>query len=112
LIQSALAIRKLFFDCHSDTVFILPSLFPQFHTGKMMDVTFEKGTLHFEWSKKLIKKVCFIPNQQCLLTFQFQKKLKSLRVKNVRNQKGQVYPLPFQMEFEKDKIYLFDRFQK
>ncbi|NGX31175.1 MAG: hypothetical protein K940chlam8_00538 [Chlamydiae bacterium] len=110
--QSASQLRALFFKEEKNALYFLPHLLPEFHTGKFVYIESQYGHISFEWSKKFIRKVLFVPSQDVQLTLHFQKKLKSCRQRHNKNQKGVQLKLPITQSFEKDKPYLFDRFQK
>ncbi len=102
------AIRSLLFQEEGDKLSFLPLLPPEFHAGRLRDLSTSHGDkIYLEWSKKLLKKVIIIPGKTRTMHLDLQKSLKSFRVnKKVRHIGDDPLPL------EEGKTLFLDRFEK
>jgi len=101
-------IRELFFKEEKRKINMLPLLLPSFSFGRFINIESSYGRFDIQWSKKLLKKMIFYSSFSGEIEFQLQKKIKTFRLK----EKNKILKKPFKLEVEKNKIYLFDRFQK
>lgn len=103
-----LAIRSLLFREEAKTISFLPLLPPEFHAGRLHDLTTSQGDkISLEWSKKLLKKVFITPNKTRLVHLELQKSLKSFRVNKKLRQN-----VEDSLSFETGKTLFLDRFEK
>jgi hypothetical protein len=112
LIEYARLIRKTLIFEDKNNLNILPCLLKDFFCGRMINIHLSFGILEIEWSKKLIKKMILKPSIDKNITFNFQKKIKSYRLRCFLKEKGEVFENNQKILLEKNKIYYFDRFQK
>lgn len=113
LTEGAAFIRSLFVRVEENTLQILPSLPPEFHCGRLIDVSCNSwGTLHIEWSKKTIRRIVFTADKSGELQFAFPKKVKRCRLRRVRGEKGEQISCPITLNVEEGGKYLFDNFER
>ncbi len=77
LTEGAKLIRSLFVQEAENTLYILPSLPPEFHAGRLLNVKCELGFLSLEWTKKEIRRIKFYAVKDGLLNFHFASHEKS-----------------------------------
>lgn len=86
LAQIAACMRALFFQESAEEIALLPSLPPQFHAGRLINLQTAKGPiLDLEWSKKRLKKVIITPNGAHQITLKVPKGIHSLRYNGKRH---------------------------
>jgi hypothetical protein len=112
LSEGAQLIEQLFIQEEGSQISLLPRLPPEFHCGRFIDLLLKTGKIHFEWSKKLLKKVIFSPNKNQTVDFHFQKALKKCRLCQGLRDRGQKLFLPFSLSAEAGTTYYLDRFEK
>ncbi len=109
LTEGRRAIRELFFkETPTEWVF-LPSLSPQFHEGRFLDV---RGELDFEWSKKMLRQVVIRPHTSREVVMSLQKPLKSFRLRKSLKEKGVRWEALQPLPLEVDQTLYLDRFEK
>ena len=101
-------IERLFIDEDK----ILPNLPPEFHCGRFIGVPTKLGVIDIEWSKKILKKVIFHCSNDGILNLQFQKTLKTFRLREDFRQRGEVRVCGEGFEVKADKTYYLDNFRK
>ena len=102
------AIRSLFFQEEEKKLSLLPLLPPEFHAGRLLDLsTTCRDKISLEWSKKQLKKVMIIPGKSREIEVDLQKSLKSFRV-NKKTKHNVNQPLLLESGIT---LYL-DRFEK
>lgn len=106
LTEGSKLIRSLFFEEKKEGFVFLPTLPPQFHSGRFTNFSTSRGdVIDLEWSKKLLRHAVIFPSMTHEVRFFFQKSLKSFREKGKRHSVEE----PFLLEAGK-KVYL-DRFE-
>jgi hypothetical protein len=105
-------IRKIFFEEENNKIKILPSLFPSFHSGTLLNVQSSFGIFNINWSKKLLKKIIFKSFKDEEIDFEFQSKIKTFRVRENKRDRGKLFKTKTPFIAEKNKTYFFDRFCK
>jgi len=105
-------IRKLFFEEKKNRVEILLNLLPSFFSGRFVDIESSFGIFDLKWSKKLLKEMVLKSKIDGKISFKFQSKIKSFRVRETKREKGTIFKSSSVLNIKKEKIYLFDRFQK
>lgn len=108
--QGAKLIRQLFVTKDSQLVRILPSLPPEFHCGRLLNVRLDEGHLDFEWTKKCIRRLIFRSKKECQIQFSF-KNISSFRLRKNKKEQGERILNHFQLSFEKNVDYFFDNFE-
>ena len=112
LTEGARLIRALFFKEENDLFSFLPTLSPEFHTGRFVQITTRQGDLiSFEWSKKLLSKVEILPKHTREISLHLQKALKSFRVKRSPKDKGKRHLSNLPFFVEEGKTLFLDRFE-
>ncbi len=107
LSEGAKVIRSLFIKFIQNNIHVLPSLPPEFHCGRFLQIRCEKlGVLDFEWSKKTIRRMIFRSETNESMQFHFPNHVQKFRLN------GQMNQIEMPIEVQKGKIYIFDRFQK
>lgn len=113
LSEGAALIRRLFMQCKEHNIRILPSLPPEFHSGRLVQVPCGSwGNLDLEWSKKIVRRMVFTPAADITLNFDFQKQVKRFRLRTGENNPGQWLPNGSPVTMPAGFNYLFDRFEK
>ncbi|MBS4168264.1 hypothetical protein [Parachlamydia sp. AcF125] len=111
--QGAQLIRSLFMKIEPNTLSLLPSLPPEFHCGRAVNWQAEGiGTIHFEWSKKTLRRVILYSSANQTLHFNLQSPLKRMRLRTTPAEKGSFISCHAPLEVLSDQLYLFDNFQK
>lgn len=106
--EGAKQIRSLFFVQNERRLSFLPSLPTSFHAGRMVCIeAFGIGSIDFEWSKKILKKVCIRSETSGEVLFDLQKEIKTFRVNKKKRMKSNEPLL-----LESGKKYFLDRFEK
>lgn len=107
-------IRSLFFDskAKSNEILILPNLPSQFVSGRYINLICDFGVVDVEWSKGLIRRMLFKPNQNASLNFHFQSEIRSFRLKKLKSNDSIRHKANEPLSFEKDLNYFFDCFEK
>jgi len=101
-------IRSLFLEESSDALTILPHIPKEFHSGRLVGLkTHNKLTLNIEWSKKQLRRMEIMSQENIEQKIVFPKQLKSYRLEK----KERVSTDKF-LELEKGKWYILDNFRK
>lgn len=113
LTEGAKLIRSLFIQEIENEIHILPSLPPEFHCGRLIDVKFGKqGALSFEWTKKSLRLMTFHALEDQKIAFFFSNHEKKCRLRNSTKDKGIVYIPGSQLEIIPGQNYWFDHFER
>lgn len=108
LTEGAQLILSLFIKVGKHEISLLPHLPPAFFAGRVVGYETPYGTLHFEWTKKMIRRVFFESRFEGALLFRFPSVIKEFRL-----QGGKKYHNAFEpVEIKSGTLYLLDRFQK
>lgn len=113
LTEGANVIRSLFIKEESNHVAILPSLPPEFHAGRFLDVACGKAsTISIEWSKKSLRRmvVCAIEEEQVL--FVFPKEIKRFRLRKNLQEPGSKVLTSTPLLLHAGQKYFIDQFEK
>lgn len=106
------SIKAMFIEETSNELFLLPCLIPDFNHGRALNLKISKGSIDLEWSKKLLKKVIFIPSCDCSFKIILQSQIKTFRIRENKNEKGKIFNNFDDIYFQKDKVYFLDKFKK
>jgi hypothetical protein len=105
-------IRSLFFRQRDNELEILPLLPPEFHSGRFINISCGAlGTIDIEWSKKTIRRLVFHSQSLNEIIFRFPKELKTFRVCERKNHKGQIVSTGSPVSVQQGISYLFDNFK-
>ncbi|MEC7839575.1 MAG: hypothetical protein VX777_06015 [Chlamydiota bacterium] len=107
-------IRSLFFlENSSEELSILPSLPPEFPSGRLIGLQVSDGSvIDIEWSKKTLRRMVFYARSSEKKSFVFQPKIKSYRLRMSQEKKeSQRFKVGDALEFEAGCKYYFDNFQ-
>lgn len=111
--EGYLLIKKMLLSYSKGSLMVLPALPPEFHCGRMVDVTIDAlGEVDIEWAKKEIKKIVIRSNSQADLTLALAKGIKSFRVRRSKADRGQRFDVGSALLQEVGGVYLIDRFEK
>lgn len=105
LTEGAKLIRSLFFKEEGDTLYFLPNLPSDFHSGR-----FKSPLVDMEWSKKQIRRL--ILRHTGTKTLIFQKFIKRFRLRHSPKEKGQIIVAPATLTLEPGRPLFLDRFEK
>lgn len=112
LTEGARLIRQLFIQQERDQILILPFLFPCFPCGRLLDVPLEGGgMLSFEWTKKSIRRLILDVEHDRELTLKFRSHVRSYRLRQHSQDKGERIHCPSSLFLKKNHRYLFDNFK-
>lgn len=106
------SIKSLFINTKDDELSILPCLLTDLHHGRVLNFQTPFGVIDLEWSKKLLKKVIFKPSKDVSLKLVLQSSIKNFRLREGKNEKGQIFNNEDVGTFQNGKIYLLDKFMK
>lgn len=111
--EGAKRIKSLFISSDACGISILPALPPEFHCGRYIEASCGKlGKVDIEWSKKSIRRLSFLSDYNGSISFVFQNKVKSFRLREKRKERGCVVKCGKDLVFEAGKRYFFDNFEK
>lgn len=110
IVESAKVLRALFFQ--EEGLEILPHLPKQLHCGRFIGLQSpELLTLDIEWTKKKIRRLFFVPKNDCELCFSFQRDLRSFRLRSLDFEKKRI-KCGETLACQKGKGYFLDNFEK
>lgn len=113
LTEGAKLIKSLFLQSNQQTIHILPVLPPEFHCGRLLQITCgTTGICDIEWSKKIIRRVIFTAIEEASVHFCFQNDVKRFRLRQNAVERGTVVPCGSTIEVKKGQQYFFDHFEK
>jgi hypothetical protein len=112
LTEGAALIRQLFIRSDNSRIDILPSLPPDFHSGRFLNANTAVGRLDMEWTKKVIRRMIFTATLETELLFSFQKDVKQFRLRQKESERGAFIPSNAPIQVSCGETYLFDCFQK
>lgn len=111
LTKGAKLIRQMLVDVEETTVDILSCLMPELHAGRFCQISLgDKGCLDLEWSKKQARRLIFRSAKVQTLTFNFQKDLKSFRLRNAASASATIKTCGEPIAFASGNYFL-DNFQ-
>lgn len=113
LVEGAKLIRTLFVDQTDESISILPTLPPEFHCGRLLNVPIgTQGVLSIEWSKKDIRRVIYTSNIAHKLKLHFMREKKRCRLRSSFGDRGSLHISGSEIEVVAGQQYWFDNFQK
>lgn len=101
-------IRSLFFKKENNTFSFLPSLPPEFHSGRFMI----GDEIAIEWSKKLIKKIILRSNHTGEVHLKFQSSIQSFRLRHTLKERGKKIFKDQPISLKSGQLIYLDRFEK
>lgn len=106
-------IRSLFIRFYQTQITLLPSLPPQLHCGRLINVLCgDFGKIDLEWSKKTIRRLIFYSFKDQTLTVNFPKEIKSFRLRENLQEKGKIISNQQTIQLKSSLIYYLDKFSK
>lgn len=111
LSEGARLIRNLFIEEKGNEIDLLPASPPQFHCGRFIQVPLKGGVIDLEWSKKTVRRLVFYATEDQEIIFNV-KHLKSFRLREAKNDKGQRLMVGNPIKLEKNCYYFFDNFMR
>lgn len=113
LTEGARLISSLFIQQEGNLIHILPSVPPEFHCGRFLDVKCgDGGLLSIEWTKKSIRCMGFIAHKDQKLAFTFSNHEKKCRLRTSTKDKGVTYIPGSELSIIAGQNYWFDNFQR
>lgn len=113
LTEGAHLIRSLFIRQEQNAIHVLPSVPPEFHCGRFLDVKCgDEGLLSIEWTKKSLRCMAFSAQKDQKLTFVFSNDETKCRLRTSTKDKGIVYAPGSELNILAGKNYWFDNFQR
>lgn len=113
LTEGARLIKSLFVRQEQNTIHVLPSVPPEFHCGRFLDVECgDGGLLSIEWTKKSIRCMSFKAHADQKLAFTFPNHEQRCRVRTSTKDKGVVYIPGSELNVVAGQSYWFDNFQR
>lgn len=112
LAETGALITSLFVQSDQETLKILPALPPEFFAGKYLNYQTSFARVHFEWSKKTIRRVVIEALADQPLCLAFSSELKSYRLSlglKGRDEKKSVHD---KLAIKSGSIYVLDRFER
>lgn len=108
LIYGAALLRNCLISFQTDTLHLLPCLPKELIVGRYLQASFSWGSVDFEWTKGLIRRMILKTTQDVCLTLSFQKEIASFRFQNLKDRmkNGE------KIELKKGNSYTADRFEK
>lgn len=112
LTRGAQLIKQMLVDVRGGTVDILPCLIPELHAGRYCNVRLGLiGKLDLEWSKKQARRLIFHSAREQKLSFNFQKDLKSFRLRSLNSTAATVKTCGEAIDFGVG-LYFLDNFKR
>jgi len=109
--QGSALIRSLFFREDKGEAFLLPTLPPEFHCGRMTDVMWQDaGVIDFEWTKKCMRRLVLKSKNEGQVCLHFQK-VKSFRLRDEKQARGSRMECGVPFKIRPDQVYYLDNFQ-
>lgn len=111
--KGAQLLRSMFFEQKDHHLYILPCLGRSFVSGRFTQIYLEEiGVLHFQWSKKLIRKMILQASSNTQIYLHLQKQIKTFRLRTKRNEKGSIIESTNPLQLKAGSTYFLDRFEK
>lgn len=113
LSEGAHLIRSLFIQQEGPRIALLPTLPPEFHCGRFLDIDCQGiATLHMEWTKKCLRRAIFRPAVEGDWQFVFQRDLRRFRLRCSTTDRGSIHSCDAPLVLESGKTYFLDCFEK
>lgn len=110
LTESAALIRSFFVREEENIIEILPHLPPLCHCGSFQGICLNQGILSIEWTKKTVRRLIFVSEEQQEICFSFRSNVRSFRLRSSLNKKGERKHCGDSILVEKNVSYFFDNF--
>jgi len=109
----ATLIKRLFLHRNGNRVEILPLLPPSLHCGRYIGIREKNfGTLEIEWSKKVIRRLNYLPEKSSEVAFIFHKGIKSFRLRHNKKDRGRICKVDEMLQCKQGKWIYLDNFTK
>lgn len=113
LTEGARLIRSLFIRQEGHRIALLPTVPPEFHCGRFLDIDcMGLATLHMEWTKKCLRRAIFCPTVEGDWQFLFRGDLRRFRLRRAMTDRGVVHSCDAPLALESGKTYFLDCFEK
>lgn len=112
LVQGAALLRHSLIRQSDDSLFVLPNLPKELIAGRYLNAVMPWGTIDFEWSKGLIRRLILKFNTQAALHLHFQKEVRTFRMKKSDRKEAVFLTNNSFVNFEGKASYFLDRFEK
>ncbi len=109
LVQGAALLRSALIRSEGENLHFLPKLPQGLVCGRYIDAKFPWGTVHFEWTKGLLRRAVLVVSKTVTIQFHFQKELENCRLR--KDGKEQVFNNNA-VQLEERSTYYLDHFQK
>lgn len=104
-------IRSLFINCQEDTIAILPTVPPQCHCGRILNVGCHAATFDIEWTKKHLRRMIAYSETDGELLLALPKGIRHFRMRRTQGEKGTVVKAGMPISVEKGECYFLDHFE-
>lgn len=108
--EGSCLIKEIFFKEEKNSIVILPKYY--FPSGRFINIGSHVGSFDLMWSNGILKKMVLRSKKDAELSFLFNKKIKTFRMRNSLDRKGNIFKSFEKIPIEDKKTYFFDRFQK
>lgn len=105
-------IRSIFLETNADILELLPVLPREIVSGKLTNYQCPYGIIDLEWAQRQPRKLIVRPSQNVSTELIFPKGIRSARIRLSEKDKGYRIDSKTLFNFEQNKIYFFDQFQK
>jgi hypothetical protein len=112
LTEGARLIKSLFIQTSALGISILPVLPPEFHAGRLINMETDFGLIHFEWSKKAIRRLILEAKVSQDVQLIFQKDISRFRLRSNSQDRGHVMLVGKNIALENGHTYFLDRFER
>lgn len=112
--EGAALIKRLFIHVIDEkTIDILPSLPPEIHCGRYINISCgDLGVMDLEWSKKTVRRISFEAKTKGAILFLFHRNVKSYRLRKSDKDHGYRVKCGKMLACEQGERYLLDNFKK
>ena len=105
-------VRKLFIY-EADSIEILPTLYAEFHCGRMVDVELKDCIISLEWTKCNVRRLTIFAKKSSELVFKFTKEISSFRLRSRASKDTRhTCKVTAKLRVESGKTYFLDNFTK
>lgn len=112
LSEGARLIREFLIQQERGTLSILPFLLPCLPFGRLVNVPLEGGgSISIEWSKKIIRRMSIVSDQDNEIDLKFRSNISSYRIRSHTKDKGEQRPRGSIFHLKKDCQYFIDHFR-
>lgn len=103
-------IRSLFLQEEGEKIYLLPQVYKEFVSGRLVDLRIAGGLIDIEWTKGSLRKVRITAKEKKTLHLAFPKGVKSYRLKRHIKERGIQVERGVPLEVDSSHTYFLDRF--